>query len=142
MIKVGDRVKILSGSRSGSRSSGYKDGDIVDVLCVQGDYIFISTNGDGARCNCGKHNWVIESYQYTLVEESIISNKKELNMKEKFITMFLSEPEKSFKKAGITNGDGMLTSDGQSIFLSYLLKEKGNDFKTAVVDELLKEVKE
>lgn len=62
-----------------------------------------------------------------------------MNLKEKFITAFLSEPEKSFRKAGITNGDGILTDEGQEVFLTYLLKKEGATFKTEVVDVLLAE---
>lgn len=57
---------------------------------------------------------------------------------ERFATAILPEPEKSFRKAGITNGDNLLTSDGQKVFLSWLLKKYGVDFKKDVVDELLK----
>ena len=62
-----------------------------------------------------------------------------MNLKEKFVQVFLKEPEKSFRKAEITNGDGILTTDGQSVFLGWLLKKHGDEFKTEVVDELLKE---
>lgn len=72
----------------------------------------------------------------------IIKKNSIKNMKEKFVTMFLSEPEKSFRKAEITNGDGMLTDDGQKIFLSWMLKKYGNDFKTEVVDPILSEIKD
>jgi hypothetical protein len=59
----------------------------------------------------------------------------------KFLLAFKSEPDRSFRKAGITNGDDFLTDDGQKIFLSWLLKKHGDDFKTAVVDDLLAEEK-
>lgn len=81
---------------------------------------------------------------YAVVEslELITSNKTNMNLKEKFITAFLGEPEKTFRKAGITNGDGLLTDEGQKIFLSYLLKKEGATFKTEVVDVLIAEEKE
>ena len=69
-------------------------------------------------------------------------NKKRMsNLKEKFLLGFLKEPEKSFRKAEITNGDGFLTDDGVKVFLGFLLKEFGDKFKTEVVDEILKEEK-
>lgn len=72
----------------------------------------------------------------------IINNKKSMeNLKEKFITAFLAEPEKSFRKAGITNGDGVLTAEGQEVFLTWLLKKHGDDFKKEVVDVLLEDEK-
>ena len=61
------------------------------------------------------------------------------NLKEKFALLFTNEPFKSFRKAGVTNGDDVLTSNGQEIFLCWLLKKHGDEFKKDVVDELLKE---
>jgi hypothetical protein len=65
-----------------------------------------------------------------------------MNIKEKFTLAFKSEPEKSFRKAGITNGDDHLTEEGQAIFLLWLLKKNGTEFKETVVDLLLKEKEE
>ena len=80
----------------------------------------------------------VQKYSY---EKGLIlaNNKNNMNIKEKFITAFLSEPEKSFRKTGLTNGDGFLTEDGQEVFLGWLLKQNGAQFKTDVVDDLLKE---
>ncbi len=64
------------------------------------------------------------------------------DIKEKFALIFKAEPEKSFRKAGITDGDDLLTEDGQSIFIKWLLDKNGNDFKKEVVDELLKKEKD
>lgn len=58
------------------------------------------------------------------------------SIKEQFVLAFKSEPEKSFRIKGITNGDDMLTSDGQQIFLSWLLKKNGEAFKAEVVDAI------
>ena len=67
------------------------------------------------------------------------SNKKNMTLKEKFTQVFLKEPEKSFRKNGITNGDGILTQEGQAIFLTWLLGKNGEDFKKEVVDEIAKD---
>lgn len=48
------------------------------------------------------------------------------------------EPQKSFRRAEITDGDNLLTQDGQRIFLTWLLGKYADEFKTAVVDGLLK----
>ncbi len=56
---------------------------------------------------------------------------------EKFKLAFMKEPEKSFRKSGITNGDDFLTEDGVQVFLGWLLKKHGDDFKKEVVDDLL-----
>jgi len=74
-------------------------------------------------------------------ELELVDSKTELmtSLTEKFALVFKSEPEKTFRKAGITNGDDMLTADGQAIFLSFLLKKHGADFKKEVVDPMLEE---
>jgi|ERR1035437_2623526 hypothetical protein len=69
------------------------------------------------------------------------NEKKTMSIKESFISVFLTEPEKSYRKAGITNGDGLLTCDGRDIFLTWLLKQYPN-FKTEVVDSILADQKE
>ena len=70
----------------------------------------------------------------------IKNNNKKMNIKDSFTLAFKQEPEKSFRKTGITNGDDFLTEDGQKVFLSWLLKKNGADFKKEVVDDLLKEI--
>lgn len=64
------------------------------------------------------------------------------DIKTKFATMFLAEPKKTFRKAGITNGDNILTEDGKTVFLGYLLEKFGDDFKKDVVDPMTKEDEE
>ncbi len=60
---------------------------------------------------------------------------------ERFAIAVLPEPDKSFRKAGITNGDGILTSQGSAVLLTWLLKKHGKEFNDEVVSELLKKDK-
>jgi len=109
--------------------------------------------------NSGRMGYIVSSYYYnepawnvllegdssaTAITESnlILIDKKmsQMNIKEKFTLAFKSEPEKSFRKTGITNGDDFLTDDGQKVFLSWLLKKNGADFNTEVVQDLLKDI--
>ena len=96
----------------------------------------IVKTGRGSACLGYGGNWKNEG------DMKIINNKNYMNIKEKFITAFLKEPEKSFRKVGITNGDGYLTEDGEQVFLGWVLKKFGAEFKTDVVDDLIKEQKE
>lgn len=59
---------------------------------------------------------------------------------EKFALITKGEPEKSFIKACITGMDGLLTSEGEAVFLAWLLKKNGEAFKTEVVDPILADV--
>jgi len=66
------------------------------------------------------------------------NNKHNMDLKERFVLAVTPEPQKSFRKAEITDGDNLLTQDGQKIFLTWLLGKYADEFKTAVVDGLLK----
>lgn len=67
-------------------------------------------------------------------------NNNNMNIQEKFVLAITKEPNKSFRKAGVTNGDDILTDEGAKVFLSWLLHSKyAEEFKTAVVDDMLKE---
>jgi hypothetical protein len=61
-----------------------------------------------------------------------------MSIVEKFAELFTTEPQKSFKKAGITDAQGVLTDVGSKIYLTYLLNSDDGGFKTKIVDELLK----
>lgn len=93
------------------------------------------------------NDFVYKSYGYTFIipkesAEIISDNNKIMNIKEKFVLMLTEEPQKSFRKTGITNGDDLLTEEGQKIFLSWLLHKKfADDFKKEVVEDLLEEIK-
>ncbi len=62
-----------------------------------------------------------------------------MNLIEKAKLAFKGEPEKSFIKAGVMDSNENLTNEGQSLFLTYLLKKNGEDFKTTVIDPILAE---
>ncbi len=76
-------------------------------------------------------------------DAKIIIKKTMPNIKEKFVLALTKEPQKSFRKAGITNGDDLLTDEGTKVFLTWLLHKKyADEFKTEVVDDLLEEEKD
>jgi hypothetical protein len=128
-FKIGDKVKQISSGWATAPDDNGKESIVIDVM---GNNIQIDdTDFCYKVSNCSRG--------YQAFELITNKNKNNMNLKEKFITAFLSEPEKSFKKADITNSNGLLTEDGQNIFLSYLLKKEGGAFKTEVVDILLEE---
>ncbi len=125
-FKVGDLVRRFRG--------GHNDGmDIGDTGIIGSidNWINVRRNKDG-NISMGNSPENLELITTNMAETSII---------EKFKTSLLKEPLKSFRKAGITNGDNMLTSDGQAMFLSYLLEKNGDAFKADVVDALLADEK-
>lgn len=135
-FKVGDKVRIKQ------IESGYNTGTVLfvdDMLRYCGlETTIRQINGYGILLDCdgGKWNWVKEWLE-------LVDNKnKNMSLKEKFASVFLKEPEKSFRKAGVTDSDGVLTSEGQNVFLSFLLKKNGDAFKSEIIDPILAEEKE
>ena len=93
----------------------------------------------GHKCQ-GKTYATYTSYDFDGIQSynQIIEKPMECSsIKEKFLISLKSEPQKSFRKAGITNGDDMLTSEGRDIFLTWLLNKHGLEFKKDVVDGIL-----
>jgi len=127
-MQIGDRVMLNRGSNMGIEGviAERYIGDFTSD-CPSDRGWMIRIDGENS------HSSYLESWL------TLINNKKTMNIKEKFTLAFKSEPEKSFRKLEITNGDDFLTEDGQKIFLSWLLKKHGPDFKKEVVDDLLKE---
>jgi hypothetical protein len=77
-----------------------------------------------------------------VINEKVDNNflNKLMNLKEKFVLAITPEPQKSFRKAGITDGDDILTEEGTRIFLTWLLHHKfAEEFKKDVVEGILKE---
>lgn len=130
MLKIGDKVR-----RINSPNTGLNPGDTGILTSIQnGDYT-LKADKDG--------------YQYTgsIDNLELIINKNNnnmpINLKEKFALALTKEPMKTFRKAGITNGDNLLTEEGITIFLSWLLDTKyAVEFKKDIVDGMLKDKKE
>ncbi len=129
--------------------SKFKVGDTVEVVSNHGGFnmvigtVFevdsITYGKFGSKGNIYFPNKGSGMYECDLVLFN--SNKSNNNMLEKFKMLMKGEPGKSFCKAGITDVNYNLTTDGKEIFLQWLLKENGEKFKSDVVDGLLKEDK-
>lgn len=65
---------------------------------------------------------------------------KPMTLLEKFALSFTKEPQKTFRKLNITNGNDMLTGEGANIFLTWLLQNKhADEFKKNCLDKMVKE---
>lgn len=114
-----------------------------------GDKVRIVKRNLDSNGYCGSIYWNPDYYNYYYSGMSLFTEDKtqkeergKMSLIEKFTLALTPEPQKSFRKAGITNGDDLLTSEGQEVFLSWLLQTKfAEEFKTAVVDDILKEKK-
>lgn len=134
-FKVGDKCVPVASftSKCGSYSGEKAEYIIIKAVDSNGRYDYGIYRGvnEVDTCNCFRDEHL------TLIK----SSSTNMTILEKFALAFKSEPEKSFRKAGITNGDDLLTEEGTEIFLSYLLKKEGTDFKKEVVDLLLEDDK-
>ncbi len=133
-FKVGDEVKIIRWDRVGGQPMIDANNYIGRVAIITGFEADKMYPYDIKFRDSGK--------ELSALETDLELINKNMNIKEAFVLALTPEPQKSFRKAGITNGDDMLTDDGAKIFLTWLLKQKQDDFKKEVVDGLLKEVKE
>lgn len=147
MYKKGDRVKVIRQINFPENGEYYLSQNISVgneyTLCddfennVNGRYwTFVDKNTMDVS-----DKWAFE-FQFELISNSDNVANKKMTLREKFLVSLKKEPEKSFRKAEITNGDDMLTEDGKNIFLSWLLTKNGADFKKEVIDEILSSEKE
>lgn len=126
-FKAGDRVRVI-----GSNNGQYH----LNSTCNEGGEYTIIAHGK----NTG-YWYQFEDQTWAWEEELklIGNNHKNMNIKEKFITSLLPEPEKTFRKLGITDSDGLLTSEGRDIYLSWRLKQDKVQFNTDVATPMLAE---
>lgn len=139
-FKVGDKVRYKEGLTH-LKPGPLEMDHVYTIRAFDGKkfYLLPKDNPWGiSGSNFKDFTWEVEEHQLQLISTNITN----MSISEKFLLAFKAEPEKSFRKAGITNGDDFLTDEGQKIFLSWLLKKNGDGFKKEVVDGLLEEDKE
>ena len=90
-----------------------------------------------------KYSWVVR-LDNEVAEIEILNtgakSEKNMNIKEQFVLALLPEPQKSFRKVGITNGDNLLTDEGMRIYLSWRLMKDAVEFKKEIVDDMVAEL--
>lgn len=82
-----------------------------------------------------KYSWSVhkDDAEITLINSKSIT----MSLIKKFSDLFVQEPKKSFRNAGVTDSSDILTEDGQKVFLSWLLSKNQDAFKTEVVDKII-----
>lgn len=143
-FKVGDKLKITVSNLCGNWDDLVEthDGGYVVLRSVKdknggGTFQYDLFFPDGKQYS-DRDNCIQNESHFTYYD---VNNKtKIMNITEKFVLALTKEPNKTFRKAGITNGDDMLTDEGTKIFLTWLLHSKyADDFKKEIADELLKD---
>ena len=133
-FKVGDKVRRINENWV---NGGIKIGDIGEITKINKNGAF----SYGYSINLEGYPKDYDPLYFELISSGD-SEVKSMNTLEKFKLAFKSEPEKTFRKLGITDGDDLLTSEGQTIFLGWLLEKNKNDFKKEVCDPMLAEKEE
>ena len=125
-FKIGDRVAYIKDG-----VAYIKDGVISQTHGLE----FSGTTVSGVTSS------ISNGYYNNCANLLLITNQetKSMNLTEKFALAFKGEPEKSFIKAGVMKSDETLTEDGKQLFMTYLLRQHGDDFKKTVVDPILAE---
>lgn len=133
-FKVGDKVKIKSGI-DGIEEFFPCEAVFKGESTNRSDCIVVERM-DGVRGSGQNGYW--DFYKKNLIYLELVNKPKSMsNLKEKFVNLFLTEPTKSLRKAGVVNGDNQLTTDGQEIFLNWLLQKNQEAFNTEVVQKIL-----
>lgn len=132
MFEKGDRVICSYGSIKGY--TGIVMGRYNDA-CYLVDFE-LSVEGKSG-CNTFQDGYL--AVRDELLELIETKNKNNMSLKQKFNNLFTKEPQKSFRKAGITDGSDILTDDGKAVFLAWLLGKNADAFKAEVVDPILAE---
>lgn len=127
-MKIGDAVKCIC-----ETSTNYKR--IGEVVHVSSDYLEVRY--DDGELGKGK----IKYYVITCNPINKVVSKI-MGIKETFLRGLMSEPQKTFRKAGITNGDNLLTQEGTEVFLNWLFQKNSDAFKTEVADVIVTEQQE
>lgn len=155
----GDYVRLVincSSVRTGETLRLFWDNSTKNLYAVPVDTVL---RGFGVGCSC-VDNWipcappnvtatgnrVLGGCQPNEEEEKDVEEPKEKltnkimqNLRSIWNGITMSEPEKTFRKAGIIQESGELTIDGRDLFISFLLKKFGDEFKKDVVDVVLRE---
>lgn len=126
----------------------FRKGDKVRVVKPYGKFELgevgiIDENDSGvpyAIWECKNNRDYIGEAYLELIYRPETGLKKIMNaLYDKFKELNLSEPERTFRKASVTDANGDLTEEGRKVFDAYLLNKYGMEFKTDVVDKILVE---
>lgn len=135
-FKVGDRVRRVRGGSSGSMEEG--DTGTIEKLALT-DCTVITDKERQRICSD------LENLELLIEEVTIKTIYMEymeyMDIKQKVAMFFMNEPQKTFVEVGLANEKGELTPDGKEIFINFLLRKYGDDFKKEIADKL-KENKE
>lgn len=125
LVEAGDKLVVISDGNSAFPVLG----EIVQVAYKR------SESDDCVQIISNRHSESQGCYAVRLAK--LPSNYSNMSLIKDFALIFKGEPEKTFQKAGITDAHDVLTEEGSQVFLSWMLKKHGEEFKKEVADEIL-----
>lgn len=138
-IKIGDTVEVVANDMGNPGIIRFKGARGV-VVSLSGEREYRSASFRLLEPHPITKHWKGDLINFYIIHLKLV--KKDMtSLREKMALVFKGEPEKSFIKAGVMNTDETLTSDGQAVFMAWLLKENGTKFKSEVVDPILADMK-
>lgn len=132
-LKEGDEVEVTQSDLEGKLKGVV--GEIKSKMFWLWQNEINGSRGDERPESRGrKYSWSVyrDDAEITLINSKSIT----MSLIKKFSDLFVQEPKKSFRNAGVTDSSDMLTEDGQKVFLSWLLSKNQDAFKTEVVDKI------
>lgn len=120
-FEIGDTVKRLF-CNNGGLDIG-QTGKVIEMR--------VENSNESYRLDKGTGSWH-EGARLELVSKT----NNITNMQEKFLNLFIEEPEKSYRAIGLLDSKGIITPDGTAIYLTWLLKQDKN-FDAAVAQPLI-----
>lgn len=124
--RKGDKVKIVKDIEYSQNGNYYVSQNIdKGKIYTLEEYLMDSANGkywifEEKNSHGIQDKWAFE-FQMELINKSD-NVAKNMGLTEKFLSSLKKEPEKSWRKAGITNGDDIPTDEGMKLICTVLLQ--------------------
>lgn len=83
-----------------------------------------------------------KSEKTTFLQTTIQQKGENMDLLNSFKNLFLTEPDKTFRKLHIIHDSGLLTEEGKDLFLNFMFRQHKDEFYKQVAEPLLQERKE
>lgn len=130
-LKVGDLVERIT-----VYGSGFTPGKQYKVLskCLATNNRMANLHVECDRGDSG--SWYRGNFKKISSSKSFMSS-----LTRKFRLLTMKEPQRTFIETGVTTDEGVLTTEGRSLFEAFMLEKHGDEFKKEVVDKIVAEDK-
>ena len=140
-LKTGDKVVVkdfISGkySKSGTYFNFSMPEYIGKTMTV--NQVNVTDRGDVYLAE-DRGSWLWSPEWLEPVKSHFLTPTFMTSLKEKFVLSLTPEPQKTFRKLGLTNGDNLLTDEGKAIYESWRFQKDQQAFYDEVAKAMLAE---